>query len=226
MASPNWDALSVKLAKRIADPAAGGVATGDGARFTSALRDQYLNEAIRRLMRKYVRRTQPDVSEIKLIEPAFFYGGYLSDYAGSLAANVVALTTINSGGIFGIVSVQNTNVTNNSMVKPLPHTEKADAVAGDNRYLAAAAVGHEYYLIEGTNLRVIGSGATDAISVQFVKAHADLSAGGSTDILVPAAYWDQVVDMAYKVAKEENGDDNSLQLGIIKEAVIDKYING
>lgn len=224
MASPNFDALNVKLSKRLGDPVSS--ATSDGSRFSSALRDQYLNEGIRRLMRKYVRQVEPDIEEVQMLDPVFFSGGYLSDYAGALAANVVALSTINGTGVFKIISVQNTDGTNAGMVKPLPHTEKPDVLAGDNKYLTSAAIGHNLYLIEGTNLRVIGAGATNTISVQYLKPHTDLSSGGSTDILVPSTYWDQVLDMAYKVGQEEYGTDTSMQVAILKESAIDKQING
>lgn len=221
MASPNYDALHVRLSRMIGDPVAAAATNGNS--FTSALRDHFLNDGVRRLMNHYVKMRGYDSFSAIMVEPAFFAGGYLADEAQTLASNVKALSSW-TGGVFSIVTARNATASPNVVINPLPHRYKDLARTGVNRYLNPAT-GNQWYIIEGATLRVLGSGATDSVNLQYIKPHTDLTNGNATDILVPAAYWNEVLDEAYKIFAEEYPEEESLARLQLKEGALNREIN-
>lgn len=222
MASPNYDALHVRLSRMIGDPVSAAANNGNGGQ-TSALRDHYLNDGIRRLMNHYIRMRGYDSFSASMIEPAFFSGGYLADEAQTLGSNVKTLASW-TGGVFCIITARNATASPNIVINPIPHKYKDLARTSSNRYLTPAT-GNQWYIIEGASLRVLGSGATDSVNLQYIKPHTDLTNANATDILVPPAYWNEVLDEAYKIFAEEYPEEESLARLQLKEGALNRELN-
>ena len=72
-------------------------------------------------------------------------------------------------------------------------------------------------------------------STAFTIASALAADGASTngyiippngsDIAVTSTYWPMILDLAYAVAKMEEGEPDTIQLALAKEAIVDKEIN-
>lgn len=192
MASPNFDALSVQHSRNMNDLVA--TAATDGATFSSAQRTNHLNQACRRWL---VMASQAG-SKIAL-------GGYILTANKAMTSNAVSLTDAAfSNGIFKVLGVVNATPTPDVYVKELPEPLYGAALVGLNKFLTPSAT-DTYWVVANGNLVVLGSGATDSLSVHFIQKHADLSAGGSTDILVPSQSWPQILDLARMIGEEDRG---------------------
>ena len=221
MASPNWDAISVRHAMNISDPAAGAVATGNGLRWTSAQRDSHINAAVRRWMLKHVsagKKKEEQGLDASINWEAL--SGYLNEEAQSLVANVKTLASW-TGGVAHIIGAYDT--TTSVPIKSFTGRNRFFTGTGGNQYLLAG-LANLFYVLDAASIRVIGSAATDSITLRYVKQHTDLSANGASDIVVPSAFWHQIQDLAFKVAAEETGEADKLQVAALKEQVIDKEI--
>jgi hypothetical protein len=220
MASPLYDALSIQHSKNIGDPVA--AAATDGKRWSSVQRDTHLNEACRRLIRAFLSFDFGDEITVRMKDAGFFSGGYWASEEQTLSSNVKALSGW-TGTAQYILTARNT--TTNLPIYPLPSELEDFIRTSQNKYLTAGT-SNMYYMVDGANLRVLGSAATDKVTLSYIKAHAALSAGGSTDILVPATYWSLVTDMAMKVAFEEYPTADNVQRAAMKEAAINLQIYG
>ena len=205
MASPIYDALSVQHSKNIGDPVS--PASTDGKIWSSVQRDNHFNVAIKRWM---LRQAQGDNLNA--------LGGYVGSESQSLSSNVVARSTY-TGGVFYIISAY--NATNSVFIDRLDEGMRLDIVNGRIPFLTPTTY-QEYWSREGLNIRIYGAGATDSVTLHYVKEHTDLSAGASADIVVPKTYHGEILDLAYKVAQEENADPQFMQIAMAKEAAMEK----
>lgn len=221
MASPNFDALSVQQSKNIGDPVA--AATTDGKRWSSAQRSYHLNEAIRRWLRKQFlngmireSRTQDAGKNWENL------GSYVVQGTGALTASVKSLSSFDGTNTVAHI-IDCYNSTDAVPVKRLPQHFYRWAQTGGNSFLTSSAT-NQFFVVDGGNIRLLGGTATSTLSLRFVKAHSDLSANGSSDIAIPSQSWDQILDLAFKVAMEEVGDSESAAKGLIKEQVVNGEI--
>lgn len=219
MPSPNYDALSVRLSRRLGDPAASAIT--DGKAYTSALRDTFINAAIVKLYKKNIFFTDLGSLRIEILDPGFFRG-VLGNEGQALAANVKALSGW-TGGVAWIISAKNS--TTNTAIFPIRQRLKSVVETGSNTFLAASTT-NQFYSIENATLKVHGSGATDTIFLQYVKPHLALSANGAADIVVPDSYWEQVLDLAEALALEEHPTQANIARAASKTAQVNKEIYG
>lgn len=189
MASPNYDAMSVALSKKIGDPVASASTNGSGV-WTSAFRDVLLNQAHREWLRRQIVAGNFNALQ-----------SYRNREGKALTNNVLALTSWTGTAAF-ILSAYNS--TDTLIVNRLPDGYMGIARAGSNAYYTPSTT-NQFYQIEGGSFVLLDGGTTtgDTIVLEYVKAHSDLSAGGASDTLVPPQYWDQVVDIAFAIAKGE-----------------------
>lgn len=208
MAIPNYDLLSVKLSREIGDGVA--AATTDGVQWSSAHRDQFLNEAIRRILRKAA-----------LVRNGNIYREYVNTEAKSLVASVYALSSW-TGGVDTVLDVY--NVTDGVIVNPADASLKEELDTGINQFLLASITQQRYTLNAG-NFRLHGGTATSSIRLTYIKLHTDLVANtGSTDIAIPSQYWHLVLEQAAAVALEADPDSTNLTRAALKQQMIDKEI--
>lgn len=222
MASPNFDALSVQHSKNINDPVA--AAATNGFRWTSAQRTYHLNEAIRRILKLYARVARMKMEAgVPASREMDFLDAYMAVEAQSLSNNTKALSSW-TGGVMEILSAY--NATDSLPVSRLKDTLYSHVQTGGNGFLTASTT-RQYWLRDGSSFRLVDGGTTtgDSISLRYIKPHTDLSAGGASDILVTSPYWGLVLDMAMKVALEENADPQSAQTAQQKEAIVNAEIN-
>jgi hypothetical protein len=172
MASPLFDALSVSLSRMIEDPVSS--ATTDGDAITSAMRSQFLNEGIRRCIKRWVAQGNQDAIR-----------EYINTESQTLASSTKALSSW-TGGVFAILAARNT--TDTAIPIPLSNQLVAEATSGVNRWLLASSSNQKYYL-NGGNFVLLGGTATSAISLTYVKQHTDLVAGGSAGTVVFDNAW-------------------------------------
>ena len=205
MASPIYDALSVQHSKNIGDPASS--ASTDGKIWSSVQRDNHFNVAIKRWM---LRQAQDgNLNALR---------GYIGTDSQSLSSNVVARTTY-SGSVFYIISAY--NATNSVFIDRIDENLRLDIVNSRIPFLAPTTY-QEYWSYEGLNIRIYGAGATDSITLHYVKEHTDLSAGASADIVIPKTHHGEILDLAYKVAQEENADPEFMQIAMAKDGAIER----
>lgn len=199
-------------------------AATNGFRWTSAQRTNHLNEALRRLLRLFARvarmKLEAGIStgaEMDFLDP------YIAVEAQSLTNNVKALSSW-TGGVMEILSAY--NATDSLPLNRLKDRLYSHVQTGGNSFLTASTT-RQYWTRDAGNFRLIDGGTTtgDSISLRYVKPHTDLAAGGASDILVTSTYWDLVLDMALKVAMEENATAESVQIAQRKEAVVNAEIN-
>ena len=222
MASPNFDALSVQHSKNINDPVA--AAATNGFRWTSAQRTYHLNEAIRRLLKLFARVARMKVEAgVPASREMDFLDSYMAVEAQSLSNNIKALSSW-TGGVMEILSAY--NATDSLPINRLKDTLYSHVQTGGNSFLTASTT-RQYWLRDASSFRLVDGGTTtgDSISLRYVKPHTDLSAGGASDILVTSTYWGLVLDMAMKVALEENADSESIKIAQHKEAVVNAEVS-
>lgn len=196
MASPLYDAASVRFSRMIEDPVA--AAATDGDQFTSAYRDVCLNAGIRRLMLRFAPQEPPGVAPFMLNDD--FFRSYLVTEAQALVASVKALTGW-TGGVFGILSVY--NVTDEQIVYPSPNSFREELHTSNNIYYIAST-GQQRYTVNAGLFTLFGGTATSSIRLTYIKQHTAMSAGASSDWLIAPQYEDMVLDEAFKVYAEEN----------------------
>lgn len=212
---PTFDELNLALSRQVDDPV--GAAGTNGQLYSSARRIDALNQAIREFIRLQISVIDPSALYVRVLNI-----GALSNYIGNEAKNLASSATALSGftgGLAWILSVRNT--TNAATVEPVPQTLKGKAQVGDNRYLAPSTI-YQLFVIEAGSILVLGSGATDSITVQYIKQHTDLSAGGT--ILIPSEYHQDILDLAVARALEYNPSGlNISRSTLAKQRVYQKY---
>jgi len=215
----NYDALAVRLSRRLGDPAS--AAQTDGKRFTSALRDTFLNAAIKKLYVKYLRFINRDALAVELIEPGFFRG-VLTNEGQALSSGAQTLSTW-TGGVAWIVSARNSSTP--GQVLPLPLRLKSAVESSVNTFLTANS-SNQFYTIQTSSIKVFGSAANDTIVLDYVKPHALLVSNAGSDIVVPDHYWEQVLDLAEAIALQEFPTQSNIARAASKEAQVNKEIYG
>lgn len=194
----------------LGDPVA--AATTDGKIWTGALRDVMFNQAQNRWMRKQIEARNWNALR-----------GYVTTEAQSLANNAKALTGW-TGGVSWILSAW--NATDNIAVNRLPDGYDAVARAGTNTYYTGSTT-VQFWKQEAETFRLIDGGTTtgDSIRLEYVKAPVTLASNGASEVMViPPVYWDELVDMAFKIAKEEKADRESMAIAQLKEQTVDRDI--
>jgi hypothetical protein len=212
MASPLYDAVSVKHSRNIGDYVA--AASSDGVRWSSVQRDVHLNEAIRRWMQKQIKIQITSPTYKTILKDPFALVNYLGGMASALGSGVVALTSY-TGGIQWILSGYN-STTSKHLDFILPDMQGTFA-SGENSYLNG-----NYAFITGTNLTVKGAVNTDQIYLYYVKPHTNMAAGAGSDWLVPTQYEDQILKLALAVALTEYPTQENVQRAQFAETVVDK----
>lgn len=200
----NFDSLVVRFSRKIDDAVS---ATGtDGDVITSLKRVQYLNNGIRVWMMKKIQ--QSDFMALS---------GYIQTKTQAMTANSVSLDAAGfTGGILWIISITNTTPTPDVPVTIVePHWAR-DITLSRIEGLLGSAADQKAYLQNGS-LNVIGSGATDTLSVTYIQKHTDLTSGGGTDISINSAYFDEVLEEAFTLfVKEYPSQDNIARLTVRK----------
>jgi len=212
MASPLYDQLHIDHSKRIGDSVA--AATTNGKVWTSVLRDNHLNEACRRLMSKYWIKTRKEGESSDAWD---FFRSLIASEGQAMTANSIALSSY-TGGVYEIISVLN----GTTVVKEQPQGW-VDDISLIPWYDSATT--NQYYKLQAGNLVNTGGGATDTMTLRYIKNWTNLTAAYASDIPVPSRYFHQILDLAYKVAMEEYHGEQSLEVALAKEAFVDKETN-
>ena len=210
MASPLYDVLVVRLSKMLGDPVS--AATTDGKVWTGALRDVVFNQAQNRWMRKQMEAQNWNALK-----------GYIATEAQSLTNNEKTLASW-TGGVFAVLSAY--NATDALLVKRLPDGYDGVARAASNTYYSPSTT-NQFWKQESLTFRLLDGATTtnDSIRLEYVKNPVTLASNGASEVmLTPATYYDELVDMAFKIAKEEKGTQEALQIAMIKEQTVDKGI--
>jgi len=214
MASPNFDQLHIDHSKRVGDPIA--AAGTDGKIWSAAHRSIHLNEACRRLMLKYWKKIEREGQ----MSPAWDFFRSLKESEGqAMTSNEIALSSY-TGGVFRIISALN----GTTVVKPLP-PDWVDEQAASYMPWYDEATTNQYYYVESGNLVNVGGAATDTMTLRYIKAWTSLTNGYATDIPIAAAYFGQILDLAFVIAQEEKTTPAGQGLAQTKIAVVEKEIN-
>ena len=187
MASPLYDGLSVELSKRLDDAVAAASSSGDV--WSTTQRDIPLNFACKTLMTKYGAEEDTD-----------FFRSLIESEGQAMTSNEIALSSY-TGGVFKILSARN----GTTVVKPLPQDWVDDIASIESMPWYNATTTNQYYYEESGNLVNVGGGATDTITLRYVKNWSDLTASNATDIPVPSQYFAEILDVAVKYALQEMG---------------------
>lgn len=214
MASPNWDSLSIQHSKNIGDPVV--AATTDGKVYSSAQRDNHLNIACKRWLEfRTVRALGLEAMDKDATPHWIALDSYITEVAGTLASNTLALSSWTPAVWYPIAAY---NATSSVPVYRFNGRHRFFSKTGGNTYLASSSTFQQWY-IKGGSLVVDGSGATDSILLRYIQVHTNLSANGSTDILINNAYWGEILDLAFAVQKEEMATAEAQQLAQAKTGV-------
>lgn len=203
MASPNFDALNIRLSRMMDDAVAAATTNGDN--YTSAYRDQLLNNACRRLQMQWISAGNDDALR-----------GYINTASITLSSSVYSLASF-AGGVLAIKSVYNT--TDSVLVLPETNNLKAEVASGNNIYIRSS-VSNQRYFLNNANIEISGGTATSSLSVTYVKKHADLAAndaGSAGDLVIPDTYFEEILRQAAQIFYEQNPS---------KENVVKMQTNG
>lgn len=209
MASPLYDALSIQHSRNIGDAVA--AAGTNGSTFSTTQRDNHLNNAIRRLIRNVVAINRPRAMRgLKTnYEPIQAY--IVDSPQVALVANAISLTAagFTGGEIDEVLSV--INATSNKFIKPVPPNMSyfVHSNIAVNSFLTASST-NQFWYVQGGNLTVTGSGATDNIEVKYVKRHTALTAAFASDILITSPYWNILLDYALVEALQDRPNDKNV----------------
>jgi len=213
MASPNYDALHVEFSKRLDDVVA--AATSNGDVWSSVQRDIPLNEACRRLMMKYWKKVETD----RFSEAWDFFRSLITSEGQAMTANAIALSSY-TGGVFKILSALNSS----TIVKELPQEWVDDVATLSLMPWYDSGTNNQYFYIDAGSLTNVGGGATDTITLRYIKNWTNLTASNATDIPIPSRYFHEVLDLAISIANEDMATQESLQRAMVKQAMVDKEI--
>jgi len=182
MATPLFDALQVDLSERLEDAVSS--ATSNGLRWTSAQRDSFMNQGIRKWLTKWVARfLKGDPRAGDALQ------NHIVEYSGALASSKLSLTTSGlttpaSGGVLQILEVYNTD--DSKFIHPSPRINKLFVQNSLNSFLD-----EQYWTVNAGSLEVFGSGvaATENITMRFIKGHVNHVAGGGAVTVVSDTAW-------------------------------------
>lgn len=213
MASANFDQLHVDLSRRLDDGVASASTAGNV--FSVAQRSLFLNEAVKRLMFKYKAKVE---REGELSSAWDFFRSLITSEGQATTSNSIALSSY-TGGVFKILKATNSTV----VVKPVPLDMIEDIALSIIPWFDSSTT-NQYYHIQAGNLTTVGAGATDTITLRYIKDWADMTPAYASDIPIPSKYFHQILDIAYRVAMEEVASAESVQVAALKEQIVDKEI--
>jgi hypothetical protein len=196
----NFDALVVRFSRKIDDAVS---ATGtDGDQYTSLKRVEWLNSGIKNWLVK--RLSQSDWVAL---------AGYIQTKTQAMTANAASFDATGfTGGIQWILSIVNTTPTTNVPVTIIDPKYVSDITLSRIEGIGGTATDQKAY-IQNNSINVIGSGATDTLSVTYVQKHTDLTSGGVADISIASPYWHEILEEAYRIFTEEYpSKDNTARL--------------
>ena len=125
-----------------------------------------------------------------------------------------------TGGVAYIFSVKN----GSTFVKPISQERKTFSDVELNDYLKTSST-NQFWLLEAGDIHVLGCGATDSVTLRYLKQHTDLSAGGATDILIPNQYNDEILQTSELMYLKEKADQMSLARAQVLEQTIEAGLN-
>lgn len=200
----NWDALNVRLSRELNDTVA--VATTNGDSYTSAQRDQWLNNGTKNWLNK--KLANGDFEALQ---------SYIQEKSASLASTIVSPTNASfitgtaGGGVLVVLSMKNLNYTPAVPVSRLPESGLASIIGLSGIAGYEVGTANQFWTWDNGSIKVLGAGSTDVVTVRYVMRHADFTAGtGSTDIPVAPQYWQEVLDEALKIAYSEDPSNANL----------------
>ncbi len=198
---PTFDQLNISLSRRVDDPVA--AAATDGPRFSSAMRIDWLNEAIRRWILKQVRIVPGTLQAYPVDEIAL--QNYIKQDSVAMVANVKPLSSGWAAAVAWIIDAYDTTLS--LPINPLQSpNDRYQYDTGGNSYLLASTT-NLFWTTSGGNFELLGGGATDTIKLKYICQHTDLAAAGT--ILVPANYHNQIIDLALQFFGEEYPQDET-----------------
>lgn len=199
MASPIYDTLSIQHSRNIRDKVT--AAATDGIAISSAQRDIHLNNACRIWMR--LKFYTKDWNALRPL---------LGNATGTLSTATITLSAV-SGGVMKIRKLWITNTTL-YVVNPVPDELLGELLntTTQNSFIAPSAT-RPLYAVRGSILTVYptASFASNAYTMEYLKQHVALSAGGATDILIEKDYHDEILSLAYIEAEKEKADPTSIE---------------
>lgn len=187
MASPNYDALHVRLSRMLGDPVA--AASADGKVWSSARRDILLNNAVRRWMLESIEKENWNALQ-----------EFIEEEAEALTNNEVAFSSF-TGDVFAVIWAKNT--TKGVAVHRMPEGILED----DNSYYEGDAK-DQFWKREGANFKLIDGESTtgDTVRLRYVKKHPDMTNAYASDIMVPSTYFGQILNYALELGVQEKPD--------------------
>ena len=222
MASPNFDSLSVQHSKNIGDPVV--AATTDGKVWTSAQRSFHLNLACKDWLNARMRAAFAiERRGLDAEEQWSAMGSYVQESSSTaLTGNALAFTALTPNILRPIALY---NVSSSVPIRRLTSQKlRFMTSSGGNSFLTASST-QQFFTVDASSIRVLGSGATDNVYVRYVAAHTDLSAGGASDILVLAPYWGDILRLAFAIAKRDVATAEAQQIAIIETKFVTDGIN-
>ena len=189
MASPNFDALNIRVSKLVGD--AISTATTAGDKWSSGQRDNWLNAACRRMYDEAIANDDQN-----------YLRGYINTESQTLSASVKTLSSW-TGGVGRIFQAYNT--TDEEIVRPRTNDLEQEILNGNNIYINSGT-NAQYYTLNNATFKLHGGTATSAVQLTYAKLHTDLAAndaGGAGDFVFPSQYFERILEEAYVVAKAE-----------------------
>jgi hypothetical protein len=210
MASPLFDALHLKLSRKLTDPVA--AAATDGGEVSSALRTDYLNRA-NKFIQMLLWTTKPDLFETYL-------QGLIATSSITFASAGAALPSDFS---YAITLQQDSPVRKLKWFEPSRKIEldMATVSANSNPFFSNCftILGNKIYAYQAGTILSSGTG-----TFYYIKNDQRASSGDSSDIMIDAIWHETLVDLAasyhYSDKKEitlqkASEDRATLVLGVI-----------
>jgi hypothetical protein len=198
-----FDEMNLKLARMLDDPVA-SVST-DGQRYSSAMRVDWLNHAMRDFHRSNLSFQSEEGLECSVVN-AHAMRNYIQENNYTLSGGATPLTIANVAGI-----LSSWNINTGTPILPLGGDKEAVIRnAGYGSYIKPSS-NKQYYMIQNGNFVLVSSGTTndsDVITLMLVTPYVDLAVGGT--MLFPTEYHTQILADAYKLYCIEDPTEKNL----------------
>lgn len=160
-------------------------ATTDGNKATSAMRDVILNNAIRVWITKKIGQMTPDGQFPTLDRDAL--RSYITIASAMPDANLKIILSTFTYPIYRIIGISDIdeNITVFPILPPLSRQSLARMISRG----ITASFKQTYWEADGGNLYILGGSSADTYSIEYVKQHTDLVAGGSAQTVVSDTAW-------------------------------------
>jgi hypothetical protein len=192
MASANFDALHLRLSRKIDDPVA--AAATDGSEVTQALRTDLLNRANRVIQNRVLTMAAGDWTQRRDVVMRYI-PGLVTTQSITWASGSATLASDFS---YWVECRDSTA----GLMTYHPSKAELDGNLNSNIDAAFAILGTSIYGYD--NGSAIGNGATGTL--YYVKTDARASNGDTNDITIDGIWFDMVVDIAALLYHEEKGD--------------------